>query len=428
MPNRFRTAVGIIGFGTILVGVSVACGSASDSVFGSSPCDTVYKSQCGGSCSIDENCPSGLHCGGDGKCTAECVDDSSCSNGLHCSARGRCGTDTNGLLTGDGGVVGDGSNTVSDAACVDVNLTLTKVIPTVIMLVDQSSSMNDPIGAGGTPARWPTLRNALMNPDGGIIKTLENDVRFGLALYTWNGSHNISTCPEVTSVGVSLGNYNAMNTVYQAAVPIDNTPTGDSILKVAGILGDGGIVDGGLASMASTGPKLIVIATDGDPDSCATNGNNNATAQNITIAAAQKAYDAGIKVYDVAVSSTLNATKQQQVANAGVGLDPNTGDAAVYRADDQATLINAFKTIITSARSCSFALNGTVQSGKESSGTVTLNGTPLGYNDPNGWTLVDPSTIMIQGNACNIVKTTTDATLTAKFPCDAAVITGGPVK
>jgi hypothetical protein len=305
-----------------------------------------------------------------------------------------------------------------------VNLTLSKVIPTVVMLVDQSGSMTTAFGNG---TRWTVLRDSLMNPDGGIVKTLENDVRFGLALFTWDGKHSITTCPEVTTVGVALGNYAAINSVYQDAAPIDNTPTGDSLLKVAGIT-DGGFVDGGLVLMQSDGPKAIIIATDGDPDSCASKGTNDNASQQFTVNAAALVYDAGVKVYDVAVSSTLNAQKQQQVANAGVGLDPDAGDAAVYRADDQQTLIDAFTTIITSTRSCSFTMNGTINPGQESRGTLTLNNVPLVFNDPNGWKLTSPSTIELVGNACTTVKTTADAMLSARFPCDAATITNGNVK
>jgi hypothetical protein len=335
----------------------------------------------------------------------------------------------NGPLGDDdsGPPTGVDSGGTSDAACVDVNLTLAKVVPTVMLMVDQSGSMTASFGdAGGT--RWTVLRELLMNPDGGLVKTLQDDVRWGLALFTWDGKHSISTCPEVTTVAVAIDNYNAMNTIYQGADPIDNTPTGDSLLKIAGIV-DGGIVDGGFLSLASDGPKVIIIATDGDPDSCASNGDNNAAAQAFTVKAAQEVYDAGVKVYDIAVSSTLNATKQQQVANAGVGQDPDKGDAAVYRADDPQTLINAFNAIVTSTRSCIFKLNGTVVAGDESKGTVALNGVTLSYNDPNGWKLDDPSTLEVTGTACTTVKTTADATLTAKFPCGSATVNpGGPIK
>jgi hypothetical protein len=407
----------------------VDCGSEASSTFDSGPCGTVYAGKCGTPCTTDESCPIGLHCGADQKCTAECADNSSCPPGQTCSSRGQCGVGNPISPFGDDSgppAAGDGGET-TDAACVDVNLTLAKLVPTVMLMVDQSGSMTSSFGdAGGT--RWTVLRDLLMNPDGGLVKTLENDVRWGLALFTWDGKHNISTCPEVTTVAVAIDNYNAMNTVYQAANPIDNTPTGDSLLKVAGIV-DGGIVDGGFVTMPSDGPKVIIIATDGDPDSCASKGTNDQASQNFTVAAAAAVYDAGVKVYDIAVSSTLNATKQQQVANAGVGLDPDKGDAAVYRADDPATLINAFDAIITSTRSCIFKLNGTVVAGQESKGTVTLNGVPLVYNAPDGWKLDDPSTLEVTGTACATVKTTADATLTATFPCGAAQVNpGGPIK
>jgi hypothetical protein len=392
------------------------CGSDGGSEFGDAPpCETVYKGQCGATCKVDEDCGAGLYCSSN-FCTADCAPNQACAGGASCSPRGRCGAN----FDSDGG----GSSGGEGGSCVDVNLQASKVIPTVILLVDQSGSMNDPIGGSGSPARWPTLRSALMDPTKGVVKVLENDVRFGLALFTWDGNHPISTCPEITSVAVNLGNYNAINTVYQAAQPIDNTPTGDSLLKVAGLTNTGAVVPGGFAATPTPtgGPKLIVIATDGDPDSCASKGNNDAASQAFTVKAAQYAYAAGIKVFDLAVSQTLNAAKQQEVANAGIGLDPATGKAPVYRADNQQQIIDAFNTIIGGARSCVLQLNGKVNAGDESKGTVTLNGNPLGYNDPNGWKLDSPTTLELVGTACNTLMNTPNPSVVVRFPCGSAVI------
>jgi hypothetical protein len=74
--------------------------------------------------------------------------------------------------------------------------------------------------------------------------------------------------------------------------------------------------------------------------------------------------------------------------------------------------------ITFSIRSCSFALNGTVEVGQESSGTVTLDGKPLVYNDPNGWHLTSPSQLEVQGTACDAIKNT-GGQLAVHFPCGA---------
>jgi hypothetical protein len=64
-----------------------------------------------------------------------------------------------------------------------------------------------------------------------------------------------------------------------------------------------------------------------------------------------------------------------------------------------------------------FDLNGQVTAGTESQGTVTLNGAVVPYGD--GWHLVTPSRMELAGAACATLKSTPNATLSARFPCGA---------
>ena len=201
----------------------VACDCDGDPV---GPCDRDdAPTGCGTSCD-DAPCRSGLYCADDDLCTADCMGDADCGDGERCDPEGRCvatttpGTDF-AVEPRDGSTDGCPSATVSAR----------RVTPTVIVIVDQSSSMNQDFGGS---SRWDSLRDSLLDPGDGLIATLEDQVRFGLALYSAEAEGGsagppIGACPQLTEVRAMVGNYEAIRDVYEAADPIDETPTGDSI-------------------------------------------------------------------------------------------------------------------------------------------------------------------------------------------------------
>jgi hypothetical protein len=357
----------------------------------------------------------------DGSCTADCTElVATCSLGQSCDERGRCsGSGAGGA--GGAGAGGSGAAAGSSAqfmpsggagggdggaggGCADVTLTLEPTIPTVVLLIDQSGSMTAPFGAG---TRWDVLYATLMDPATGIVPQLQTQVRFGLALYTGVGD---ATCPNTTEVGVALGNYAAMDAVYQPAVPIAETPTGDSITKILPIL----------SAVTEEGPKVIVLATDGEPDTCEVPNPQNGQAE--AIAAAQAAFAMGVSTYIIAVGDQVSEQHQQDMANAGTGLplDGSMGDAPYFPAGNQQALVDAFETIINGVRSCVLELNGQVDPTKASEGEVTIDGVPVPFGDPDGWQLNSPTEIELLGAACEEIQMG-EHVVSAKFPCGAII-------
>jgi len=414
-----RSAMSLVALGAL--GLAAHCGSSDDSVFGgnsaNAPCNSVYKDQCGTACTGDDACGGGLYCGTDGKCTADCANGAAtCSDGLECSARGRCSAGDTDSTFGD---TGPGTGGGGGDACVDLDVSLGKVEPTVLLLIDQSGSMTATdfkLADGGTTDRWTGMRDALLDPQASVIKQLQADVNFGAAFYTWDGK-DISTCPQVDNVNFAINNFQAISAEWSKLVPVNNTPTGDSIRKVTGVLDGGVLAPTGLATVRTDGPKILVLITDGDPDSCLTKGKNEDPSQAIAVAATQDAFKAGIKTYVIAVSTEIQPANQQQIANAGLGLDPKAGKAPYYLAQTQSALATAFNNIIVGARSCTFTLNGNIEAGQESKGSVSLNGGNLPYNDPNGWKVNSPTEVEVTGTACTTIKTQPDANLKMSFPC-----------
>ena len=325
--------------------------------------------------------------------------------------------------------------------CNDINVGFEKIIPTVLLLVDESGSMSDnKYPAGGTQSRWRVLHDALL-ADGGLVQRLSADVRFGFIGYTGDGT--ATTCPILARTNIfPVGMDGAALAAVRAAYPEErpslpysgDTPTGAAMQAATKALTD----------FIEPGPKYIVLATDGDPDTCARP--NPQCGQEEAIVAAQSAYSAGIGTFVIGISDDVASWHLQQMANAGKGLDvapPDPGfyntctrdpavapryaaaapaqNAKFYKPADGAELAQALAAILNGARTCTFTLQGKVTAGKESLGRVRLDGIDLDYQMPDGWRLTDPQTIEILGASCDKIKSTSKL-LQVSFPCDSITI------
>ncbi len=364
-----------------------------------------------GQCSASEACPTGQVCSNNA-----CVT-SSQSPVLP-------GFDNNGGM--DASMPNDNSS--SGTTCADVAVQFDKVMPEVRLLVDQSWSMQTN-NYGGT-TRWEALRTALMDPTAGVVKRLEGDVSFGLALYTYApndpsvalppGVTPDATCPALVTTAAGVNNFNTMNALYKSSSPRGATPTGESILRLAGVNYDRSVVSGSWADTKTPGPKVIVLATDGDPNTCpgpwsvATD-----TGRQLSLDAVQRVYEKGIKTYVVAVGDGVSEAHQQAMANAGIG---QAAGGKLYRPQTSGDLVTAFNDIIYGSRSCTFKLRGEVRAGTESKGRVSLDGRALGYNDLNGWRLNSPTEVELLGSSCSQIRTEATPNLSVVFPCGAIEI------
>jgi hypothetical protein len=307
---------------------------------------------------------------------------------------------------GNGGSNAEG-NGGAGGACAEINLTFEPVIPSVLLLVDQSGSMDEGFGDG--ESRWEALYRTLMDEDDGVVTELQGSVRFGLALYTDGDS-----CPNIIDVPLSLDNRDAIDAVYEPEGPEGNTPTGDSIDAVRP----------GVVSFAEPGPKFIVLCTDGEPDTCE---DGDADGRPESLAAAQATFAAGIGLYVISVGNGVGEDHLQQMANAGVGL-PLDGpqDAPFWQALDAQGLADAFDTIINGVRSCVLTVDGEIDPEKACEGEVRIDGVPIPCDDPDGWRLNSPSEIELQGAACDAIQEG-EHEIDATFPCDAAETGSGGI-
>ena len=292
------------------------------------------------------------------------------------------------------------------SGCAEVEVVVEPTTPTVVLLVDRSGSMTEDFG--GQP-RWDATYQTLMDPNDGVVAELESSVRFGLALYTSEDGFEGGECPMVSTVAPSLDNRASIDAVFGPADPIDETPTGESLALVAQQL----------AAFDEEGPKAIVLATDGEPDTCAQP--NPQQGQPQAIAAAQEAYALGIRTHIISVGNDVGAEHLQQMANVGVGLPVDAAmPAPYYQALDAAQLVEAFEDIIGSFVSCQLAIDGEVDLNRACDGTVTLDGVELECG--TDWQLPDESTLELMGDACATLQDGNDHGVDASWPCGAVQV------
>jgi hypothetical protein len=284
-------------------------------------------------------------------------------------------------------------------------VTFTQHDPFVTVLVDQSGSMEEDFGGD---SRWNVMRTALLSEQDGVIKRLENDVRFALSLYTSeDGFKGGGTCPIIKETGSpEFGNYANMKSLYDSAEPVDDTPTGESIVATAQSLEK--------VYVENATPKVIILATDGHPDTCDEPDPQNGHDESIS--AAQTAFGMGIQTFVISVGDEIGDDHLQDMANAGAGLPVDSNIAQFWKAYDQDELYQAFTTIINGVRECVFTLDGTVVSGYEEDGVVIVDGNKLPKDDPNGWKLNNNKEIQLLGEACENIQNG-DHDIHVDFPC-----------
>lgn len=439
-------AVGLrCGLEAVCVG---ACGTPSDTSCGNEAC--LVSGQCSEglaeSCKKDSDCNDGLVCSSFERCSVPCEAGARgvCKGGAHCRDEGTCATDKD-IIIGLGGMGNepDPGGAAGMPSCIDVDVTFQPQIPTVLLLLDRSGSMTANGGFGeaveeavaaGTyelgdcPSnndwRWNVVRNVLFNADKGIVKPLEGSVRFGMSLYSSeNGQVSENDpeavdpdkmCPNLIEVPIALNNHQPMFDKYVCSDIKDDTPTGESLLAAAATLD----------AFDEPGPKVIVLATDGEPDNCECPdfGNTVPAACRVAgmpelikdevVATAKQIHDGDITIHVINVSTPSEAALQQHLTDLA-----EAGGGKVYPGFSPGDLVTAFQEIIDGVRSCVIELDGEIADGKESTGTVTLDGEELLLDDENGWKVNGPSEIELLGTACDAIKSG-DHDLKIEFPCE----------
>jgi hypothetical protein len=419
-----------IGAFALVTGLFAGCGGDSSNGV------TIKNDRPITTCSSTQPCGVGQVCGPTGTCTDVTVGVGGSSGGAGAQPPPGTGTGnaTNIPTTpqGGGGGVGGG--------CASANVMFKQETPNVMLVVDRSLSMNDAFGA---ESRWNTVRTALTDPAMGLLPMLETQVRFGLTMYTTpppamgggrmggggrtgaggagglGGGGMVSsggmstTCPVLVDVPIALNNYMPIQTVYAATEPLGHTPTGESVAAIWPKIQ-------ALDPVTFPGPRVMVLATDGEPNLCGNPNNSLREGQQASEMAIQAAYEAGIPTFVISVGDEVGEEHLRRIANLGQGFPANDMMNRFYPANDPSQLADAFETIISGVRACVFDLNGKVNLNAATMGRVTVDGMNLTYMDPNGWHLNGQGQVVVDGSACQQIQTGATG-VDIWFPCGAFV-------
>lgn len=307
------------------------------------------------------------------------------------------------------GVVSESANPETiTAGCGEVSVEVEPgETPTLVLLVDRSSSMAD---AFERTDRWTAIYETLMGDDG-VVRRLAPQVRFGLTTYSSRNGDRGGECPMLDAVAPALDNFEAMNELLEEAELIEDTPTGDSLDAVAETL----------AALDVDGPKGVILATDGFPDSCETPDPEypdqaGLPAMELSLEAAERTFDLGVQTFIISVGPTISDEHLQEMANVGVGKPREASNPApYYKALNPAELIDAFDDIVGSFVDCRFTIDGEVDVTQACDGTVALDGNALQCEED--WRVVDSTTLELVGSACETLQAGGEHAISASWPC-----------
>lgn len=283
--------------------------------------------------------------------------------------------------------------------------------PTVVLLIDQSGSMREPLrrNDNSSPSRWEAVQEALVGPQG-VVAQRETSVVFGTTLYQSEGGNEGGTCPMLEIQPPQLGNLSSIRTLIENNRPGRDTPTAEAVVAVTD------------SFPAANGSRVILLATDGDPDSCEDpDSNGQSGPKEASEKAVQRAYEMGISTTVLSVGrGVVDREHLERLARAGAGQNLDTGSAVAYETDDPTVLANTFSAIVDQVRNCQFGINGTVDSTQASSGRVFLNGEQLAFGDD--WQLSSAQTLELLGDSCEAFKNASKPQLEATFPCGSVIL------
>ncbi len=295
---------------------------------------------------------------------------------------------------------------VGPDACAPVTVG-SRVTPTVILLIDQSGSMAAPTESG--LSRWELLREVVVGGDG-LVTRLERRVRFGVAFYTarsdGDGGPPIGACPDMSVVPPALDNLAPIRDLFFTLDPIEDTPTGDAIDVARDTLAP--------FFAPELGPTIFVLATDGEPDTCAELDPQNG--QDEAVAAARRSFAAGIRTFILSLGEGLVSREHlQNMADAGIG----ESGATFWEAATADGLRGALDEIVRTDVACTLTLTQAVEPSLACLGDVRLNGRPLLCDGPDGFSVPEPTTMVLSGSACSELSEVPSSRLTAQWPCEA---------
>jgi von Willebrand factor type A domain len=321
--------------------------------------------------------------------TAGCVDSGSFTQGDHGN---HASPDLGQPAPAPTPAVDAGPATGDDASCGGMQFALTRVPPNVMLVLDRSGSMNDPITSGSSTSKWDDLKTALQS----TITTYDSQMRFGVSLFSDPAGADCSA----GAIDVTVGAMNGTTVLGKiaAATPGGNTPTAATMAAVAA----------GAMLNDPTRDNYVVLATDGQPNCTDTDVTSKITAL----------YGAtpSVKTFVIGVGDATAANPVLLDLWAVAGHTDQPGLIKYYQASSPTDLKTAFDTIAGGLVSCTFKM---AQPAPDPTLLyVWSNGTAVAADPTNGFTYDSSGpTVTLHGAACDALKANPSTKIEVIYGC-----------
>lgn len=289
--------------------------------------------------------------------------------------------------------------------CGDAEVAAERIAPNVLVMLDRSLSMRE-------NNKWRDANDALDS----LSNSLADELRLGLALFPGDGG--MCAAPELV---LPIGNHTAseFQDSYSGEDPAGATPMRRALERTRT---EGWLNDASDPSDAKRSKNLLLV-TDGQPN-CAVDHEDDYDYSDLdaTLSQATQLHDSGVSIHVVGFGGGVDQDALNQLAEQGGTDNPSDPANRSYQADNGQELESALLAIGANVGSCTLDL-----AGKPADPTriyVTLDGTPLVRDDPDGFVYNESNnTIELKGNACDSVKEEPSPAIRIIFGCPPG---GGP--
>lgn len=316
-------------------------------------------------------------------------------------------------------------DTLPDAGipCKPGNQTLIRAQPTVMFVLDRSTSMKTAMDSGNNSStRWAALSSALA----AVLPSVDNAVAVGALLFPATTSEN-QGCSVASKADLppAMGQVAALTRLMKASSPGGATPTADAIDTAAKLM---------LGLRAATSARALVLATDGAPDcndslnvsTCrcvgsssgmdTCSGSTRCLDDTRTIQTIAKYQAQGLPTYVVGIQTTGD-TEYSDVLDTMAIVGGRARAAAThsyYVASSESELNSALAAIRDQVGACTY-LTASVPD-QNGSITINLDGSEIA-SDQWTWGNRSNGEIILLGDICQTVVAVKNTALTAVIAC-----------
>jgi hypothetical protein len=273
--------------------------------------------------------------------------------------------------------------------CGAMEFALTRIAPNVMLVLDRSGSMSDPIAAGSATTKYADLKSAVAS----LVTGYDSQMRLGATFFAADNN-----CMGGAVNPVAANNGQNVNTMVNNHSPGGNTPTAVTLDNV--------IASNQLAD--TTRANYAVLATDGLPN-C---GDVDVQKRIDTLYKATPS----VKTYVIGVGDGTNSNPTLLNSWADAGHTARAGATHYFQTNSQADLKAAFDAIVGGIVSCDFKM--TQSAPDPTLITVTENGTAISPSPTVGWTFdAATNTVTLHGAACDALKQNASTKIGVQYGC-----------